>query len=258
MKTTHIPHNLSTADKRQIATAICDRIADGQFLRNIAREPGMPSANSFRNWARADQHIANLYADAQELRVELFAEEILKLVDKAPATYKTAAGSVRIDPAYIAHLKLQLESRRHLTTLFTQRAKDFRTENTTPTHPNTPTPHPKNTPPPERKKSPKPQSRNLKLPLPQPPLTESNLEPKTLNQKPLLPDRDAQPTDQNIIEVEVALDQLPPAYRSAVVATFAPRAHSAPKVSPLSLHRQQAGALRGAPRETSQMLNPHS
>ena len=47
-----MPENLYTP---ALADAICKRIAEGESLRAICRDPDMPSEGTVRDWAREDR-----------------------------------------------------------------------------------------------------------------------------------------------------------------------------------------------------------
>jgi hypothetical protein len=56
--------------------AICLRLADGERLTDILREPDMPSRTSFFDWKREHQEFADLYTRTQQDKTEHFIDEI--------------------------------------------------------------------------------------------------------------------------------------------------------------------------------------
>jgi hypothetical protein len=66
------PHEFS----QPLFDAICIRMADGESLNAICRDPAMPYKNHVFNWIAANKDIANQYARACELRTDGWFEEL--------------------------------------------------------------------------------------------------------------------------------------------------------------------------------------
>ena len=66
---------------RALADAICKRLAEGESLRAISREEGMPRAPTFVLWVSKDKALAEQYAQARDSANDLMAEEILEIAD---------------------------------------------------------------------------------------------------------------------------------------------------------------------------------
>ena len=60
---------------------ICSAIADGETLKGILRQPGMPSYSQFSRWRRDDEQIDKQYFDACIARSDAWAEEVIELAD---------------------------------------------------------------------------------------------------------------------------------------------------------------------------------
>ena len=75
---------------RALAERICARLATGESLRAICRDPGMPSEMAVRLWAMEDRGaetgagFASLYTRARELGCHSIAEEIIEISDEDP------------------------------------------------------------------------------------------------------------------------------------------------------------------------------
>ena len=108
----HIPHNLTADEKRRIAFEICDRISGGEFLTVICEEDGMPHPNTLRNWCQNDPGIAEAYSVAQHGRIDAFLATIMRTVVTPLPQIKDARGNVRIDPAAVAQMRIQIETMR--------------------------------------------------------------------------------------------------------------------------------------------------
>jgi len=66
-----------------LAEAICTRMAEGESLRAICRDAGMPSEGTVRGWVREDRDNFNVrYREARALQLEFWADEIVDLADR--------------------------------------------------------------------------------------------------------------------------------------------------------------------------------
>ena len=91
-----------------IAESICERIADGESLRRICEDDGMPSAESVRRWVRDDEAFRGQYARAREDQADADADDIGDIArDTLTGKYDPAAARVAIDA-----LKWNAEKRR--------------------------------------------------------------------------------------------------------------------------------------------------
>ncbi len=81
---------------RALADEICRRISEGESLRAICREAGMPSDGTVRGWAREDRDgFGTCYRQARDLQLDFWADEILDIADEANADPRDR--QVRID-----------------------------------------------------------------------------------------------------------------------------------------------------------------
>lgn len=67
-----------------VAAKLCAYIADGMSLRNVCKQPGMPSTATVMRWLADDSKAAfrEQYARAREAQADLLAEEILSIADE--------------------------------------------------------------------------------------------------------------------------------------------------------------------------------
>lgn len=100
----------------ELAEAICERLAEGETLKGICRDAGMPSARQVRRWAMDDvQGFAAKYSRAREIGYLKMADEVLELADdKAGDTYLDDTGTRRPDHASVQRSRLQVDVRRWL------------------------------------------------------------------------------------------------------------------------------------------------
>lgn len=62
---------------------ILDRIADGESLRGICRDDGMPAARTVLRWIQASPDLQRAYTLATEMRVDTIFDELLDIADDA-------------------------------------------------------------------------------------------------------------------------------------------------------------------------------
>lgn len=66
----------------QLALEICARIADGESVLQICKDPAMPSQSTFYSWLlAANDEFPEKYALAQECRAHKLFDEILSIAD---------------------------------------------------------------------------------------------------------------------------------------------------------------------------------
>ena len=75
---------------QDIADKICERIADGESLRSICRDPEMPSTSSVCKWLGQFDSFAEQYARARELQADALFDDILDIADKGAIALEAA------------------------------------------------------------------------------------------------------------------------------------------------------------------------
>ena len=67
-----------------VAGKLCAYIAEGMSLRNVCKQPGMPSTATVMRWLADDSKVAfrEQYACAREAQADLLAEQILDIADE--------------------------------------------------------------------------------------------------------------------------------------------------------------------------------
>jgi Bacteriophage Sf6, terminase small subunit-like len=69
---------------RDLADTICGRMTEGESLRAICRDPGMPSEGAVRGWAVRDvDGFGERYRAARSLLLEAWADQIVDIADEA-------------------------------------------------------------------------------------------------------------------------------------------------------------------------------
>ena len=65
----------------EVATIICDRIAQGESLRSIGKDADMPGPTAILSWLGKFPAFAAQYARARELQMEFYAQQIIDIAD---------------------------------------------------------------------------------------------------------------------------------------------------------------------------------
>ncbi len=100
-----------------IANVICIRIGEGESLRAICREAGMPDKSTIFDWLRKHPEFADHYVRAREDQAETMAEEIVDIADETPETtpvYDKDGNvvDIKLDSAYISWQKNRIDARK--------------------------------------------------------------------------------------------------------------------------------------------------
>lgn len=98
----------------ELAAEICERLSDGEPLRQICRDDHMPAWTSVYSWAAVDKDLSERIAQARKQGYDAIAEEALLIAD-TPLIGETETSSnngltiTRQD--MLGHRKLQIETR---------------------------------------------------------------------------------------------------------------------------------------------------
>ncbi|ANH05030.1 hypothetical protein [Shinella sp. HZN7] len=65
----------------EIANTICERIADGESLRSICDDKGMPSRSAVFRWLSGNEDFRDQYARAREVQADAIFDDILTIAD---------------------------------------------------------------------------------------------------------------------------------------------------------------------------------
>jgi hypothetical protein len=106
-----------------LATLICDRIAEGESLRGICKDEGMPDKATVLRWLKKPENTAfrDQYAQAHEDQAETMAAEILEIADDGSNDFMTVtkgdASYVIENKEWTSRSKLRVEARFKLMAL---------------------------------------------------------------------------------------------------------------------------------------------
>jgi len=65
----------------EMATTICERIADGESLRKICNEPDMPPKKTVLAWLKVHEDFRTQYAQARDEQADALFDETLHIAD---------------------------------------------------------------------------------------------------------------------------------------------------------------------------------
>jgi hypothetical protein len=99
----------------EVAEAICLRIAEGEPLRVMCREEGMPAWRTVYDWIAANEDFAARFARAREAGFDAIAEDCLRIADATEHdTIMVGQGDNEHEAAnteWISRSKLRVETR---------------------------------------------------------------------------------------------------------------------------------------------------
>ena len=65
----------------EVAQSICDRLMEGESLRQICQDTNMPARSTIFLWLEGHEEFARKYAIAKQMQIEDLMDEILEIVD---------------------------------------------------------------------------------------------------------------------------------------------------------------------------------
>lgn len=99
----------------EIAEEICRRLASGEYLPAICRDPEMPDIATVTRWKHKHPDFRAAYAQAREDRAEIWAEEINAIGDDGSNDYTASEdGELVVNSEHIQRSKLRCDNRKWL------------------------------------------------------------------------------------------------------------------------------------------------
>ncbi len=102
----------------ELAETICERMAEGETLREICRTEGFPTEGAVRSWARMDRDgFAAKFNEALDLRTERWVDEMLEIADDGTNDWvarQAKDGTIdrALDHDHIARSRLRVDTRK--------------------------------------------------------------------------------------------------------------------------------------------------
>lgn len=98
----------------QVEDEICRRLSEGETLRAICRDEGMPPWRSVYDWIAQDEGFAARFARARELGADAIAEQAMSIADTPVIgeEVEESENGIKVRRAdMLGHRKLQVETR---------------------------------------------------------------------------------------------------------------------------------------------------
>jgi Bacteriophage Sf6, terminase small subunit-like len=100
----------------EIGLVICDRLVEGEILRAICAEPGMPDLDTVRHWLAQHEDFRKSYESTQSLLADFLQDEILEIADDSAGDWvEKVRASGRVvtvrDRKHLARCRLRVEVR---------------------------------------------------------------------------------------------------------------------------------------------------
>ena len=104
---------------REIAYSICERLVEGESLRQICQDTSMPARSTIFVWLEEHEDFARSYTLARQIQIEDLMDEILEIADDSSNDWIDAEGpdgkKYRVfNPDSIRRSKLRIGARKWL------------------------------------------------------------------------------------------------------------------------------------------------
>jgi hypothetical protein len=100
----------------KLAVELCHRVAGGEFLTNICKEPDMPTVRSVTQWKKERHEFKVLYDDAIKDRLDIFEDEVVTIADESEHDFKLVKKGGKqikvLDAEVISRAKLRIDARK--------------------------------------------------------------------------------------------------------------------------------------------------
>lgn len=95
----------------EVVESICERLANGEPLRAICRDEGMPHWSTVYNWMDADEEVFLRIARAREAGHDAIAEQCLDIADDSACDIEETDTGTRVNSEVVQRSKLRVETR---------------------------------------------------------------------------------------------------------------------------------------------------
>ena len=96
-----------------LADKICERLASGESLVRVCKDPDMPGLSTVFRWLADNESFRDNYARAREVQADVLADEILDIADDGiNDSYTDDEGGERTNYDVIARSKLRVDARK--------------------------------------------------------------------------------------------------------------------------------------------------
>ena len=106
-----------TTFTKHIADVICIRISEGESLRKILKDEGMPPQSVVYEWLLRHPAFAEQYTRAREEQADTLADEIIAIADESPQTVEVRDRDgnvldIKIDSGYVNYQRQRIDARK--------------------------------------------------------------------------------------------------------------------------------------------------
>jgi hypothetical protein len=99
-----------------LAMELCHRVAGGEFLTIICKEPAMPTTRMVIRWKKEHKEFALLYDEAIRDRLDIFEDEVITIADESENDFKLVKKGGKqvkvLDAEVISRAKLRVDVRK--------------------------------------------------------------------------------------------------------------------------------------------------
>jgi hypothetical protein len=108
------PTGRPTMYNEELASALCARIAEGESLRNVCKDDGMPAISAVLRWLTEDdkQFFKDQYDQAKLAQAEHLFHEILEITDQEGKDFYDADGKKIPNSVKIQRDRLRIDTRK--------------------------------------------------------------------------------------------------------------------------------------------------
>ena len=96
----------------ELAATILGRISNGESLRSITMEEGMPNPDTIYVWLLKRPDFAENYTRAREEQADTLADEILTIADETPDSVTDEKGISRTDSGWVTWQRNRVDARK--------------------------------------------------------------------------------------------------------------------------------------------------
>lgn len=105
------PRGRPSSFTQELADEICERIAEGETLRQICRDERMPHWTTVYAWRASDKAFSVRFAHAREVGFDVIAEECIDIADDTAHDTLVGENGERANTEWISRSKLRIETR---------------------------------------------------------------------------------------------------------------------------------------------------
>lgn len=95
-----------------VADMLCERLAEGESLRAICADDGMPRRATVFRWLAVNEMFRDQYAWAKEAQAETYADEIVAIADDRQGDYIERDGNVVYNAEHVNRSRLRVDARK--------------------------------------------------------------------------------------------------------------------------------------------------